>query len=73
MRIRFQTLQLPKDKGGMALPCLEDYYRAAQLQFLVCWCVPTCDAKWKALEQSQINIPLQSLLGDKAIQKKYLE
>lgn len=46
-RIRFQTLQLPKDKGGMALSCLEDYYRAAQFRFLVCWCDPKCEAKWK--------------------------
>lgn len=27
-RIRFQTLQLPKDEGGGALPCLEAYYKA---------------------------------------------
>ena len=25
-RIRFQTLQLTKNKGGLALPCLKDYY-----------------------------------------------
>lgn len=33
--IRFQTLQSPKDKGAMALPCLEDYYKAVQLCLLV--------------------------------------
>jgi len=43
-RIRFQTLQLPKDKGGRALPYLEDYYRAAQLGFPFGWCDPECDA-----------------------------
>lgn len=72
-RIRFQTLQLPKDKGGMALPCLEDYYRAAQLRSLVCWWDPVCDAKWKDLEQSQISIPLQSILGEKTLLKKHLK
>lgn len=51
-QIRFQTLQLPKDKGGMALPCVEDYYKAAQLRFLVCWCYPECDTKWKDSEQN---------------------
>jgi len=71
-RIRFQTLQLPKDKGGMALPCLEDYYRAAQLRSLVCWCDPECDAKWKDLEKSQISVPLQSILGGKTLLKKHL-
>lgn len=48
-QIRFKTLQLPKDKGGRALPCLEDYCKAAQLRFLVSWCDPECDAKWKEL------------------------
>lgn len=72
-RVKFQTLQLPKDKGGLALPCLEDYYRAAQLRSLVFWCDPNCEAKWKRLEQNQINIPLQSLLGDKSLLNKHLE
>ena len=71
-RIRFQTLQLPKDKGGRALLCLEDYYRAAQLCFLVGWCDPKCDAKWKELEQIFICEPLPSVLGDKTLLKKYL-
>ena len=71
-RTRFETLQLPKDRGGRALPCLEDYYKAAQLHFVVCWCDPIYDAKWKDIEQSQTNIPLQSILGEKSLQKKYL-
>lgn len=72
-RIKFKTLQLPKDKGGVALPCLEDYYRAAQLRSLVCWCDPECDAKWKDLEQNLISVPLSSILGDKTLQRKYLD
>lgn len=64
-RIKFRTLQLPKDKGGRALPSLEDYYKAAQLCSLVYWCDPLYEAKWKTLEQSQIEIPLQVLLGGK--------
>lgn len=28
-RIRYRTLQLPKNKGGLALPCLKSYYQAA--------------------------------------------
>lgn len=35
-RIKYQTLQLKKSKGGLALPCLKDYYIAAQLRFLIC-------------------------------------
>lgn len=71
-RIRLQTLQLPKNKGGRALPCLEDYYRAAQLRFLVGWCDPESDAKWKEIEQNFICERLPSLLGDKTLLKKYL-
>ncbi len=72
-RIRFQTLQLPKDRGGRALPCLEDYYKAAQLRSLVYWCDLKYEAKWKDLEQNQIEIPLQALPGERTLQKKYLE
>ncbi len=36
-RIRYQSLQLPKNKGGVTLPCLNDYYIAAQLRPLICW------------------------------------
>jgi hypothetical protein len=48
-RIKFKTLQLRIDKGGFALPCIEDYYTAAQLRPLVCWCNPEYSAKWKDL------------------------
>lgn len=72
-RIKFQTLQLPKNKGGRALPCLEDYYKAAQLRSLVYWCDPKYEAKWKDLEQNQIEVPLQALVGDRTLQEKYLE
>ncbi len=68
-RIRFQSLQLPKDNGGMALPCLEDCYKAAQLCFLVSW----VDVKWKELEQKLISVPLPSILGDNTLQKKLLD
>lgn len=70
-RIRYKTLYLPKQKGGMSLPCLEDYYKAAQLQYVVYWCREDCDTKWKELELSQIDIPLQSLLGDKTLKTMY--
>jgi len=29
-RVRYKTLQLPKDKGGMGLPNLKEYFYAAQ-------------------------------------------
>lgn len=35
-RVKHKVLQLSKEKGGLALPCLRDYYYAAQLRPLVC-------------------------------------
>lgn len=66
-RIQFKTLQLAKEKGGRSLPCLSDYYKAAQLRPLACCCNPNYTAKWKDLEISQLDIPLQSILGSKTL------
>ena len=70
-RVRYKTLHLPKERGGMSLPCLEDYYKAAQLQYMVYWCMEDYGARWKELELNQLDIPLQSLLGDKALKNTY--
>lgn len=64
-RIKLKTLQLRKDKGGMGLPCLMEYYHAAQLRPLVCLCSPTYNAAWKEIEGTMINgIPVTALLSD---------
>ena len=62
-RVRYSTLQQPGERGGMALPCLKDYYLSAQLRYLVCWCNPSYEARWKDIELSLIEIPIQSVLG----------
>lgn len=64
-RIRYKTLQLSKEKGGLSLPNIENYYKSAQLRYLIYLCDPYYNAKWKNLELSQLDIPLQSLLGDR--------
>jgi len=69
-RIKFKTLQLTKEKGGRALPCLQDYYYAAQLKPLVNWCIPSYESRWKTLELSQIDTPIQSILGNKNLAEK---
>ena len=63
-RIKYKTLQLSKDGGGLSLPCVEDYYTAAQLRPLVCWCNPNYSAIWKDLELKQSETPTQALLGN---------
>lgn len=71
-RIKLQTLQLQKEEGGLALPCFENYYKAAQIRVIMSWCDPKCEAKWKKIDQSFFDTPLQSLLGDKTLLKHHL-
>ena len=44
-RIKFKVMQLSKDKGGMALPNLKDYYYLAQIRTLGY----LCDPQFKAM------------------------
>lgn len=46
-RIKFTTLQIRKEEGGLKVPHLENYYKAAQVRWLIGWCDPGNDAKWK--------------------------
>uniref|UniRef100_A0A8D0ATN1 Uncharacterized protein n=1 Tax=Sander lucioperca TaxID=283035 RepID=A0A8D0ATN1_SANLU len=64
-RIKFKTLQLPKSKGGMALPNLTEYFYAAQLRPLPCWCRPDYESKWKEMERKIQGYQTQILVGDK--------
>ena len=69
-RVQFKTLQFKKERGGRALPCLQAYYHAAQLKPLVYWCTPNYESKWKSLEITQTDIPIQSILGNKSQAEK---
>ncbi len=74
LRIRFLTLQLPKNKGGLALPCLKDYYISAPLRILFCWCILDYKARWKEIEESVSGaVPIQARLGDKGLIKCLME
>ena len=46
-RIRFKTLQLDKENGGLALPNFRKYYYAAQLRYIDYWCSSSYQARWK--------------------------
>lgn len=58
-RIRLETLQLPKEEGGMGLPNLKAYFHAAHLRYIVGWCKPDYTAKWKELETQLGEYPVQ--------------
>ena len=68
-QIRYRTLQLPRVKGGLALPCLKSYYQAAQLNTMWTLCNPAYRARWKDIEGRTSNIPIQAIINDKKLRK----
>ena len=68
-QIRFKTLQLAKAKGGWGLPSLRDYYWAAQLRPMICWCNPSYDAQWKNIEEGPTSTPIQAFKADSSLQE----
>uniref|UniRef100_A0A3B3WIQ9 Reverse transcriptase domain-containing protein n=1 Tax=Poecilia mexicana TaxID=48701 RepID=A0A3B3WIQ9_9TELE len=63
-RNRFKTLQLSKSKGGLSLPNMSDYYKAAQINPLVEMCDSSYTAKWKEIECSNNGVPLKAAIGN---------
>lgn len=72
-RTKYATLLLSKDRGGMSLPNLIDYFYAAQLKPLISLCDNRIEAKWKDLETNDEDIPLQALLGDRKLAKSKID
>ena len=69
-RTKLETLQLPKEDGGLGLPNLKAYFYAAQLRFIVDWCNPDYTAKWKEMEKQIGEYPIQSIIGDEETYKQ---
>lgn len=72
-RVRYETLQLPEDRGGTGLPKRREHRHAAQYRYIVCCCKPDYRAKWKGMEREFGGYPIQSIFGDKEIYKKIQE
>lgn len=68
-RVRFKTLQLSKENGGMAVPNLKDYFYSAQIKPLINLCNPNYQARWKDIEVLMLKLPLQAILGNKDLEK----
>ncbi len=62
--VRYKTLQLQKEEGGLALSNLKQYFYAAQGRFLVCICCPLYQARWKDVEIKTDTFHIQAALGD---------
>ena len=72
-RTRYKTLQLSKEKGGLNLPNLRDYYYAAQLRPLVCWSSSHYTARWKDIEMAMSGeIPLAAIIADCELRKNMI-
>ena len=54
-RVRFKTLQIDRDNGGLAIPNLWEYYYAAQMRYFIYWCSPEYQARWKYIELNMVN------------------
>lgn len=50
-RIRHSVLTIIKEKGGMSLANLRDYYYSAQLKAVIPCCDSKYEAKWKDMER----------------------
>lgn len=60
--MKYWSLQLLKNKAGVALPCLKDYLIAAQLRPLICLCNPEYFARWNEIGEASIEKhPIQAL------------
>ena len=63
-------IQNPPTKVGLILPNLREYFHAAQLRYVHCWCKLDYEAKWKLMEKSFGMCPIQSIIGDRETFKK---
>lgn len=54
---------------NLALPNLENYYKAAQLRPIAKWCDEEYSAKWKDIARKVVDIPTQSLIGNPKLSK----
>ena len=66
-RVRFTTLQLPRFRGGLALPNLRDYFIAAQVRPLLNWCCTNFVAHWKDIEINNYKFPIQTFIGEREL------
>ncbi len=69
-RVRYKTLQLLKERGGMGLPKLMEYFYAGQLRPIYCWCKSDFRAKLKDIEKEVNHIPIQNMVCDRQLYKE---
>ncbi len=62
-----------KERGVLALPCLKDYFRAAQIRPLIGWRKPSCSSIWKEIESSMgKGIPINMLVQQLSLATNHL-
>lgn len=61
-RVKLKTIKKKKLSGGLALPNLSNYYIAAQIKAILAWINNNHTAKWRTMEISQMEKPLNELI-----------
>lgn len=70
-RLTFRTPQLPKEKGGMNLTHLNNYFYSAQIKHMINLCNKNYYARWKHIELAlSSDLPLRAILGLEQIPSK---
>lgn len=65
---RFNTLQIGRERGGMALPCFSYHYYASQLIPIMYWLDGEYKARWKEIEvRLTPNLPFQAIIADRGL------
>ena len=60
--LNIKLCNLRKEKGGIGLLCIQDYYYAAHLRPVICLYTPTYIVEWKEIEGRELKeIPITSL------------
>ena len=54
----------------MGPPKLMEYFYAAQLRPVYCWCKSEFRANWKDIEKEVNRIPIQNMVGDSQLHKE---
>ena len=60
-----QNSPAKEGEGGLSLPNLKEYFNAAQLRYVHCWCKLDYEVKWKKMGKSFGMCPIQSIIGDR--------
>ena len=60
-RVKFKTLIKSKEHGGLALPDLQTYFHATQINNIMKWTNDNIKAKWLPIEKEQTLFSIKNI------------